>query len=111
MAHARRMQSPNRKPWRMIEWITTATVTVPEVGPWHPNPATNDGHLRGACAGPAWGWRHSDRSFHWETGDAPARIGVLCDDAWRPYDASEIPGLVPMPGGWHRSQVQRQRHA
>jgi len=97
------------KTWRMVELVTTATITVPEVGPWRPNPKTNDGHLRGACAGPAWGWRHSDRSFHWESGEPPVRIGVLCDESWRPYDASEIPDLVPPPGGWHRSQVKRQK--
>jgi hypothetical protein len=93
--------------WRIVEWATTATISVPEVGPWRPNPHTNDGHLRGACAGAAWGWRGSDGVFHWEDGDPPARVGVLCDATWRPYTVRDLPNLVQPFGGFSRSMANR----
>ena len=99
------------KPWRMVEWSTTATITVPEVGPWRPNPNTNDGHLRGACAGPAWGWRESSGAFHWEDGEPPARVGVLCDEQWRPLTAADLPDLAPPPCGWTRAELSRLKRA
>ena len=94
------------KPWRLITIIMPVTVSIPEVGPWSPPTAYG---TRGAPGPPVYGWRGSDGVYHWEDGPAPARIGVLCDDQWRPYDASEIPDLIPTPGGFHRSQVKRQK--
>lgn len=95
-------------PWRMVEVCMTTTVACPEVGPWSPLGFAGN---RGQPGPPEWGWRGSDRSFHWETGTPPAAPGVLCDSEWRPFSVDEMANLVPPPCGFHRSQAHRQKKA
>lgn len=94
------------KPWRMVEVVLTTTNTNPEVGPWTPLGFAGN---RGTPGPPAWGWRGSDRAFHWETGKPSAPVGLLCDNEWRPVPAASMQEHVTPPGGWHRSQVSRQK--